>query len=389
MGERNRDLLNPGAATVAAKGGHFLDVHSGAIVPEIQPSTTFARDDRYELINAANGYARDDNPTFIVAERVLAELEQGDECLLFSSGMAAIAAIFYTLRPGSHVVLPDSMYWGVYSWTEKFCQRSDVVISYYDPADAASIEIALNTQNSTSIVWVETPSNPMLHVTDIALAAELAHAAGACLCVDSTAATPVFTQPLALGADLVIHSATKYLNGHSDVLAGALVTREEHELWNAIAAERHDAGAVPGSFESWLLMRGMRTLYVRVQRAAENALKIAEFLNQHAAVERVLYPGLADHPGHDIACRQMHGGFGGLLSFQVHGDAERAKKVAGALQVIVSATSLGGVETLIEHRYSVEPPVTQVPENLLRLAVGIESLDDLLGDLEQALAASN
>lgn len=376
----------PAGATVAAKAAHYLDVHSGAITPAIDLSTTFARDDRYRPINAANVYGRDDSPTFVYAEQVIADLENGEECLLFASGMAAIAAIFYTLRPGSHVVLPDSMYWGAYSWIKLHCERADLFLSFYDPADANSIAACVDGQAKTSIVWLETPSNPMLHVTDIELAAEIAHQAGALLCVDSTAATPVFTRPLDHGADLVMHSATKYLNGHSDVLAGALVTREHHALWEDLVKERHLAGAVPGNFESWLLLRGMRTLFVRVERAAASALAIANMLQSHPAVEQVAYPGLEQHPGHQIACRQMHGGFGALLSFRVKGADQEARSVAGALQTIVSATSLGGVETLIEHRFSVEPPETGVPENLLRLSVGIESADDLISDLQQALA---
>ncbi len=381
------DNEGPAGATVAAKGGHYLNVNSGAITPPIDLSTTFARDDRYNPINPANLYSRDNSPTFIHAERTIAELEDGDECLLFGSGMAAIAAIFYTLKPGSHVVLPDSMYWGAYSWIRLHCERADIFTSYYDPADAATIAAAIDRQTRTNIVWVETPSNPMMHVTDIALAAEIAHEAGALLCVDSTAATPVFCKPLNYGADLVIHSATKYLNGHSDVLAGALVTRDRHDLWDQVARERHLAGAVPGNLEAWLLLRGIRTLFVRVERAAVSAMRIATMLQAHGAVEAVLYPGLADHPGHEVAQRQMTGGFGALLSFQVRGDEAVAKKVAGQLQTIISATSLGGVETLIEHRYSVEPPETGVPENLLRLSVGIESCDDLIADLQQSLAA--
>ncbi len=372
-------------STIAAKASHFLDVHSGAVVPGIEPSTTYARDDRYNLINAANGYTRDDNPTFIHAERTIADLENGEECRLFASGMAAIAAIFYTLRPGSHVVIPDSMYWGAKSWLQTHCERQDIAITEYDAGDAQSIEVAMEGHTSTKIVWVETPSNPMMHVTDIAQAAEIAHAHGSMLCVDSTAATPVFTRPLDHGADLVVHSATKYLNGHSDVLSGAVVTREEHSLWQDLTQERHDAGALPGSFEAWLLLRGMRTLYVRVGAASANAQNIAEFLQQHKSVETVYYPGLESHPGHEIAKRQMDGGFGALLSFGVVGGKSAALAVASKLQLIVSATSLGGVETLIEHRHTLEPEENRIPENLLRLSVGIEQADDLIADLDSAL----
>ncbi len=380
---RNPNEVN--AATVAAKAGHFLDVHSGAITPEIQLSTTYARDDRYQLLNAANVYGRDDNPTYVHAERTLADLENGEGCRLFASGMAAIAAIFYTLRPGSHVVIPNSMYWGAKSWLKAHCERADIFLTEYENADTESIEAAMQGHLNTKIVWVETPSNPMMHVTDIALAAEIAHEHGAMLCVDSTAATPVYTRPLDFGADLVVHSATKYLNGHSDVLAGAIVTREDHPLWEAICRERHDAGAVPGGIESWLLLRGMRTLFVRVRAATENARKIAEFLQQHNNVETVYYPGLESHPGYAIAKAQMDGGFGAMLSFEVAGGKQAALHVAGQLQIITSATSLGGVETLIEHRHSLEPEENQIPENLLRLAVGIEHIDDLIADLDAAL----
>ncbi len=375
----------PAPATIAAKAAHYLDVHSGAIVPPINVSTTFARDNHYQLLDPAYGYSRDDSPTYTAAERTLADLEEGESCRLFSSGMAAIATVFHALSSGSSVVLPDSMYWGVYSWTLGYCQRKDIRIDRYNPADVESIADALALQSSTDLVWVETPSNPMMHVTDIARAAELAHAAGAFLCVDSTASTPVFTRPLSLGADIVMHSATKYLNGHSDALAGALITREDHVLWQGICRERKEAGAVPGNLEAWLLMRGMRTLFVRVQRAAENAMLIARALEQHPKVESVMYPGLESHPGHEIASRQMDGGYGALLSFLVAGGRDEALQAAGEMQMIISATSLGGVETLIEHRHSVEPPETGVPENLLRLSVGIEDVDDLINDLDQAL----
>lgn len=373
-------------ATVAAKASHFLDVHSGAVVPEIQTSTTYARDDRYASINAANLYSRDDNPTFIHAERTLADLENGEECRLFASGMAAIASIFYSLTPGSHVVLPDAMYWGAKLWIHDHCRRQDIFVSEYDTSDASTIEACCENQNRTNLVWVETPSNPMMHITDIQLASDIAHQYDALVCVDSTAATPVFTRPLDHGADLVVHSATKYLNGHSDVLAGAVVTREEHDLWQALSTERKMAGAVIGAFEAWLLLRGMRTLFVRVERASDNTMQIAEFLQQHPAIESINYPGLTSHPGYEVASRQMHGGYGGMLSFNVNGNAASALKVAGRLQIITSATSLGGVETLIEHRHSLEPAENMIPENQLRLAVGIERVEDLLEDLDQALS---
>lgn len=372
-------------ATIAAKADHFVDLQSGSIVPPINTSTTYARDTLNQPFNAAHVYARDNNPSFVQAERVLEKLENGESALLFASGMAAIAAVFYTLENGAHVVLPNSMYWGVFSWTRQYCARASISISYYAPDDAGSLRSALQGSTRTDIVWVETPSNPMMHVTDIRLAAELAHAAGALLVVDNTVPTPLLTRPLELGADMVMHSATKFLNGHSDVIAGALVTRADNPHWQRIVAERHDAGAIISPFDAAMLLRGMRTLALRVERACQNAERIADFLNDHQCVERVLYPGLESHPGHDIARHQMHGGYGGLMSFLVKGDRAETLAVAGRLQLIVRATSLGGVETLIEHRHSVEPPETNVPENLLRLAVGIEHVDDLIHDLDQAL----
>lgn len=373
-------------ATIAAKADHFQDAHSGSIVPPIVSSTTYARDASYQPVNSAHVYARDNNPTFVQAERVLASLENGKAALLFASGMAAVAAVFYTLESGAHVVLPNSMYWGVFSWTRQYCDRASISISYYSPDDAASLRSAVQANTRTDIVWVETPSNPMMHVTDICLAAGLAKDAGALLVVDNTVPTPLLTRPLDLGADIVMHSATKFLNGHSDVIAGALVTRDESAHWQRIATERHDAGAIVSPFDAWLLLRGMRTLALRVERATRNAAMIATFLEQHEQVDRVLYPGLESHPGHAIAQRQMSGGYGALMSFQVRGGKAEALAVAGRLKLIIRATSLGGVETLIEHRHSVEPPETGVPENLLRLAVGIEEVDDLIEDLDQALA---
>jgi len=373
-------------ATMVAKADDFLDTSTGAIVPAIHPATTFARDDRYEPINAANVYARDCNPTYLPAERMIAELEGGEECILFSSGMAAVAAVFYTLATGSHAVIPGAMYWGVLSWTREYCDRVGITLSEYDPASIDSLEAALEGHAKTDLIWVETPSNPLMGVTDLSAAAKIADRVGALMVVDNTAATPVFTKPLSYGAHISMHSATKSLNGHSDILAGALVVADSSsDAWQLIKKERHGAGAIPGSFEAWLLQRGMRTLFLRVERAAETTLWLAEKLSAHKAVSLVRYPGLPSDPGHAVAKKQMRGGFGSLLSFEVQGGRDEALQVAGALEVIVSATSLGGVESLIEHRHSVEPPETELPENLLRLAVGIEDKQDLWLDLEQAL----
>lgn len=375
-------------ATIAATADQYLDHDSGSIVPPIMSSTTYARDSDYQPLNSAHVYARDNNPTFLQVERVLASLEKGEEALLFSSGMAAVAAVFYTLESGAHVVLPDSMYWGVLDWTRRYCKRVSIHISYYAPDDMPSLSAAIASKAKTDIVWVETPSNPMMHITDVRHAGVLARAAGALLVVDNTVPTPLVTRPLELGADIVMHSATKSLNGHSDVIAGVLVTRDKNDHWQRIAAERHDAGAVISPFDAWLLLRGMRTLAIRVERANQNAAMLANFLQQHEQVEQVLYPGLETHPGHCIAREQMSGGYGALLSFQVRGGKADALSVASRLKLIICATSLGGVESLIEHRYSIEPRETGVPENLLRLAVGIEDIEDLKEDLGQAIGES-
>jgi cystathionine gamma-synthase len=372
-------------ATIAAQLGHYLNRESGGVVPPWQPSTTFARDPDYALLRDGREYGRDDTPGYGELERVLCALEGGAEALVFPSGMAAIVALFATLARGEAVVVQRPIYYGTLAWLGGFCARREIALLTFAGADPNGLARALEGVKP-AIVWIETPSNPMLDVVDIAAAAALAHGAGAVLAVDSTVASPILTRPLEFGADLVMHSATKVLNGHSDVLAGALITARPDERWAAIRRERHDGGAILGTFEAWLVLRGLRTLALRVERASANALAIARFLQNHPRVERVLYPGLASHPGHAVAARQMEGGFGGLLSLLVRGRAAEALAVAGRLEVILRATSLGGIETLIEHRHSIEPEGSGVPENLLRLSVGIEDQDDLIADLTRALA---
>ena len=381
-------MTGPKPATVTAQLGHYVDPATGGLVPPVQPSTTFARDRGYALINPAHTYGRDDNPGYLRVEAVMCALEAGAEALVFPSGMAAIAALFRTLGRGEAVVVQRPIYYGTLAWLAKFCARREIALHHFAGGDPAGLKRAVHASRP-ALVWIETPSNPMLDVVDIARAAELAHAAGALLAVDSTAATPILTRPLALGADLVMHSATKYLNGHSDLLAGVLVTRQIDDRWAAIRADRHDAGALLGPFEAWLLLRGLRTLALRVRHASENALAVARFLEGHPKVERVLYPGLPSHTQHALAQRQMDGGCGGLLSFQVRGNADAALAVAGRLRLIARATSLGGTESLIEHRFTIEGAATGVPPNLLRLAVGIEAADDLIADLGQALDGGN
>lgn len=373
--------------TAAATASHFVDVNTGGIVPPIQTSTTFARDDRYELLNPAHTYSRDRSPAIIPAERVIADLEGGGECLLFPTGMAAIAAVLRTRETRDHIIAPGSMYWGTRVWLEKFCDRRGISLTLIDDGNASSYVDAIRP-HETSLLWVETPSNPMLNVTDIAELAKAAKEVDALVVADNTAATPMFTRPLNIGADIVIHSATKSLNGHSDVLAGAVVVREDDDLLARIREERSEAGAMPGTFEAWLLLRGMRTFAVRVERAAANAMKIAQFLQSHPGVTGVRYPGLPDFEGHEISKKQMTGGFGSLLAFHVKGGAREALAAAGAMRLITSATSIGGVESLVEHRHSLEPERTGVPEELLRLSVGIEDVDDLIEDLDQSLTSA-
>ena len=371
--------------SLAAQAGHFIDPATGAITPPVHPSTTFARDADYAPIGTTT-YSRYHNPTYEQVERVAAELDEGAEALVFAAGMAAIAALFETVNTGQHMVAPTIMYHGAQDWLWRISEKRGIALSLFDAADPRALERAVRP-GETAIVWIETPVNPTWDVIDIAAAAAAAHAAGAILAVDATVSTPVTTRPLDLGADLVFHSGTKYLNGHSDVTAGVLVTRQADARWQEIRLVRGLMGGVLGPFEAWLLLRGLRTLFVRFERASANALQIARQFEGHGKLEAVLYPGLESHPGHAIAKRQMTAGYSGMLSLLVKGDAEDAKGVATRTALFVPATSLGGVESLIEHRATIEGPRSQVPPNLLRLSIGIEDARDLIADLEQALAA--
>ena len=379
----NGDTLAP--ETLNAQALRQIESNTGGLTPGIFPSTTYVRDRDYELIDPGHSYGRDENPGYVVAENVLAELEGGAAGRLFSSGMSAAMAIMQTLSPGDRIVAPKIMYWGLRNWLVAFCDQWGIGLELFDPADPDALVRAVERAD-TELLWVESPCNPTWDVIDIAAAAEVAKAAGATLVVDSTVPTPVLTQPIRHGADLVVHSATKYLNGHCDVVAGAVVTARDDDLWKRIGQIRIHGGAILGSFEAWLLQRGMRTLFLRVHRACESALAIARHFEGHPALKAVLYPGLSSHPGHDIAKRQMDGGFGGMLSLRVKGDAEDALEVVKRCRVFTRATSLGGVESLIEHRYSIEGERSPIPADLLRLSIGIESVDDLIADLEHALA---
>jgi len=373
----------PHPATIAAQGLGWTDAGTGAVVLPVHTATTFLRDPDNQY-RRGRSYGRADNPSYDQPQAVLTALEGGAATLLFSSGMAAAAAVFQSLPRGSHVVAPLVMYWGLRSWLKKFAATWGIDVAFIDATSLDALRAAVRV-GRTRLVWIETPANPLWSVTDIAVAGEIAHAAGAILAVDSTAATPVLTRPLALGADLVMHSATKYLNGHSDVIAGTLTTAREDAFWERLCAVRSSGGAILGSFEAYLLLRGMRTLFPRVERACQSAQRIAEALSHNPHILEVLYPGLPEHPGHAIAARQMTDGFGGMLSVRVRGGADAAIATAARVEIWKRATSLGGVESLIEHRASVEGADSPVPADLLRLSVGIENPDDLAADLECAL----
>jgi cystathionine gamma-synthase len=377
-----RKSLHP--ATLAAQGLGWTDDATGAIVLPMHPATTFLRDSDNKY-RRGRSYGRADNPSYDQPQALLTALEGGAASLLFSSGMAAAAAVFQCLPHKSHVVAPRVMYWGLRNWLKNFVEPSGIEVEFVDATSLDALRAAVRA-GATRLVWIETPANPLWSVTDIAGAAEIAHAANALLAVDSTAATPVLTQPLALGADLVMHSATKYLNGHSDVIAGTLTTAREDAFWARLCAARSGGGAILGSFEAYLLLRGMRTLFPRVERACRSAQQIAEALAGHPGVRDVLYPGLLGNAGHAIAARQMSGGFGGMLSVRVRGGVQASIAAAARVEIWKRATSLGGVESLIEHRASVEGPDSPAPPELLRLSVGIEDPGDLIADLEAALS---
>ena len=373
--------------TLAAQALGDVDPGSGGLAPVINLSTTYEQlPDGSHLQDRS--YTRADNPTYEVAEQMLAALEgAGCACVLFASGMAAVTAVFQSLLPGDHVLVGRVLYWGVRKWLAEFALTWGLDVEFVDTTDLAAVAAAVRP-GRTRLLWVETPANPTWEITDLTAVCELAHAAGVRVAVDNTVATPVLTRPFEHGADLVVHSASKYLNGHGDVLAGAVLAARRDPFWERIRSWRRNAGAMPGPFEAWLLQRGMRTLFLRVRRASQTALDIATSFREHPALTAVLYPGLPDHPGHRIAARQMRGGFGGMLSIRMAGGAGHAQAVLREVRVFKRATSLGGVESLIEHRRSSEGPSSPVPNDLLRLSIGLEAPGDLITDLVAALDAA-
>lgn len=368
--------------TIAVHAGHAPDQSTGAVTPPIYLSTTFERDPDLTF-RGGHLYARYSNPNRITLESLLAQLEGGAAAACFASGSAATNAIMQSLEPDDHVILPEDAYYGSIKLVRELFGRWRLTYTLVDMSTVANVERAITPR--TKVVWAETPSNPLVRVSDIAAIARVARQAGAWCVVDNTWATPVLQRPLALGADIVMHSTTKYLGGHSDVLGGALVaTDEAHPLFARVRAVQQNAGAVPSPFECWLTARGIRTLPWRVRAQVGNARQIAEFLATHKRVEAVHYPGLETHPGYDVAQRQMSMP-GAMLSLQVRGGRDDAIAFTNRLKLFTRATSLGGTESLIEHRHSVEGPETRAPENLLRVSVGLEHAQDLIEDLDQAL----
>jgi cystathionine gamma-synthase len=372
--------------TLAAQALGSVDAATRAIVPPIHVATTFVRDPDNQY-RSGNSYGRPDNPTVREAEAIVAMLEGAEAALVLGSGMSAATSVFLALAPGDHVVAPRVMYWGLRNWLLGDATNWGLKVELVDTDDLAAVRGAVRP-GATRLVWLETPANPLWTITDLGAVCEIAHATGARVAVDSTCATPVLTRPIEHGADIVMHAATKYLNGHSDVVAGALATARVDEFWERVKRNRTMLGMILGPLEAYLLIRGMRTLHLRVAEACVSAMELARRLQRHPAVAEVLYPGLPTHPGHAIAARQMRDGFGGMLSIRVRGGEAAAIAAAADVRLWKRATSLGGIESLIEHRASIEGAGSPCPTDLLRLSTGIEDVDDLFGDLDRSLTAA-
>lgn len=383
---KNKPLILSGK-TLSAQALGLTDGPTGALVLPTYSATTYLRDADNQY-RTGNVYSRDDNPTYKPVEALLCKLEKGHEALLFSSGMAAAVAVFQALQPGDHVIAPKVMYWSLRNWLLGFASEWGLEVELVDCSESKAVADAIRPAQ-TRLVWLETPANPMWTLSDIETIGKACQQYDITLAVDSTCATPVLSQPLTLGADIVMHSATKYLNGHSDIIAGALVCRQNTELWQRIRTIRRANGAVLSPQDASQLLRGMRTLFIRVREACQNAQFLAERLQKSPYVAKVHYPGLASAPDYQLAQRQMPGGFGGMLSIEVVGGEQAAIKTAANTQLWKRATSLGGVESLIEHRASIEGKGTPVPSSLLRLSTGIEEASELLDDLLQALKQSH
>jgi cystathionine gamma-synthase len=373
-------------ATIAAQAGGIIDDETGAVVPPIHIATTFIRDPDNQY-RKGYVYSRPDNATVRQCESVIQSLEGAAACLVSGSGMTAATAVFLALERPAHIIAPKVMYWALKLWLTEDAKSHGIDANFVDASDLSDIKAAIRP-GQTKLIWLETPANPLWTITDIQGAANIAHAAGALLAVDSTVATPVLTRPIEHGADIVMHAATKYLNGHSDVLAGALAFARADAMFERTARVRKMLGGVLGPFEAALLLRGIRTLPLRVAHQSTAAMKMAHHFARDPRIAAVLYPGLESHPGHTIAAKQMIGGFGGMLSLRVKAGEAAAIRAAANVKVWKRATSLGGVESLIEHRASIEGAGSPCPTDLLRLSAGIEDIGDLITDLEQALGSN-
>ncbi len=372
-----------GLQTLSIHAGRTVDPSTGAVTPPLHTSTTFERDPDGEF-SRGYAYIRDATPNRDSLEACITALEGGDETISFGSGMAASMAVFQALSPGDHVLLHRDVYYGVRELMQGFFAKWGLTHTLADMRDPSAIAKALRPE--TKLFWVETPTNPLIEVVDISAVAQAAKAAKALLVCENTFATPVLQRPFELGADLVVHSLTKYLSGHSDAMGGSVTLKGNPELAAQIREFQHTAGAILSPFDCWLILRGAQTLVPRLRLHCENARHVAEFLSSHKKVERVRYPGLPNDPGHGVAKKQMKD-FGGMLSFEVAGGRAEAFAVAAKLKIVLRATSLGGTHSLIEHRASIEGPTTRAPESLLRMSVGLEDAADLIADLDQALSS--
>ncbi|ACU04084.1 MULTISPECIES: trans-sulfuration enzyme family protein [Pedobacter] len=369
------------AETLAIHAGNLYEPHTKDVTAPINLSTTFLRDADGGY-SGGHMYSRMSNPNRAALEKTMAELEKGADACAFSSGNTAGMSVFQALKPGSHILAPDDMYWGFKRQLQSIFADT-IEIDFIDLTNPDLI--GGHIRKNTVMIWVETPSNPLLKITDIAAIAQIARSKGLILACDSTFASPCLQNPIALGANIVMHSSTKYIGGHSDVLGGVLVTAEKDELWEKIRNIQQVGGAVPSPFDCFLLSRSIKTLAYRMRGHCENGMALALYLEKHPVVEAVFYPGLPTHPGHETARQQMTG-FGGMLSILIKGGADEARRVVNKMKLFAQATSLGGVESLIEHRASIEGPDTKTPQNLIRISAGLEHIDDLIADFEQALS---
>jgi len=368
-------------ATAAIKSTENTFINAEPVSTPIYLSSTYKRNADGSYTNDFS-YARNDNPNRNIVENSIAQLENGKYAYAFSSGMAAISAVFQSLKAGDHIILPNDIYFTIKKLLNEVLKRWDITYDLVDMSDSNAVEKAMKL--NTSMVWIETPSNPQLKISDIQKISEIAHKNNAICAVDNTWLTPVFQNPLDLGADIVIHSTTKYFGGHSDVLGGALVLKDEN-LAEKIKDIQVLSGAVPSPFDCWLIGRGIQTLHLRVSKQSENALELAKYLEKQPKIEQVNYPGLESHSNHKLAKQQQNNGYGAMLSVLIKGNEKNAFETSNKLNYFTAATSLGGVESLVEHRKSIEGPDSATPDNLIRISVGIEHIDDLIADWKQAL----